>query len=117
VKWRERDLIIKGNTSYERTKTGKLRQLSKKGDYTQYLKSAKNRRGILMLNGDLRRSIKIKLMGNQIAVYSDSPYAAIHNDGLPMKNGKPMPKRQFIGKSANLNTKLTKIINETLKSV
>jgi phage gpG-like protein len=74
-------------------------------------------RGILMLTGGLRRSIKSKVQGNQIAVYSDSPYAAIHNDGLLMKNGKPMPKRQFIGKSANLNTKLIKIINNTLKGI
>ncbi len=110
-RWQNRKTIVKNNTAYDAGKNGLVR-LTKKGNLYSPLKSASNRRGILMLSGDLRRSLKNTVVGNQVAVYSNLPYAKFHNEG-----GKKMPKRQFMGNSQQLNNKLLKIINEELKSI
>lgn len=38
-------------------------------------------RRILVKSGNLRRSLKMNVNGNQVAIYSDLPYAQIHNEG------------------------------------
>jgi len=84
-------------------------RLSKKGTSTR-LRSA-----ILVQSGTLRRAVNNSLVSQtfekiEFAV-KDVPYAAIHNDGLPMKNGKPMPKRRYMGQTKEL----TKIQLTTVK--
>jgi len=44
-------------------------------------------------------------------------YAVRHNEGITDKLGRPMPKREFIGDSANLNTKVLKRIVVDLDEV
>jgi phage gpG-like protein len=73
------------------------------------------RRAILVKSGDLRRSIKRERVNKfrlQVLISSDLPYARRHNEGL-----KNMPKRQFIGNSRILNTKLKFILNKRLEAV
>lgn len=74
-------------------------------------------RGILILTGDLRRSLKAKISNNNIYLESIVPYAKIHNEGKTMKNGQKMPKRQFIGKSEKLNKKITQLIQQELNKL
>jgi phage gpG-like protein len=56
-------------------------------------------RAILVQTGALRRatsnSIRSKTFG-LIRLVVDLPYAAVHNYGLPTKNGQPMPARPFM---------------------
>lgn len=62
-------------------------------------------RAILVKSGALRRAVNASLKSatfDSIKFVVDSPYAQIHNDGLPMKNGKRMPQRKSVGDSASL---------------
>ena len=62
--------------------------------------------------GDLGRSIKMKPAPGKVTIYSDVPYAAVHNEGLRAGRGKgfTMPRRQFMGESRELTQKITKLI-------
>lgn len=81
-------------------------------------------RAILVKTGDLRRSI-IRHNANRsaltIRITSDLPYSRIHNEGLIGKAwGKhsfKMPKRQFMGKSYNLNEKVKEVMIKRLNKV
>ncbi len=62
-------------------------------------------RSVLVKSGALRRAVNASLKSatfDSIKFGVDLPYAQIHNDGLPMKNGKRMPKRKYMGDSASL---------------
>ena len=62
-------------------------------------------RAVLVKSGALRRAVNASLKSatfDSIKFGVDLPYAQIHNDGLPMKNGKRMPKRKYMGDSASL---------------
>ena len=62
-------------------------------------------RAILVKSGALRRAVNASLKSatfDSIKFVVDSPYAKVHNDGLPMRNGKPMQQRQSVGDSASL---------------
>lgn len=80
-------------------------------------KKRPSKRGILRLTGELRNSLKYQIKGNEITVFSRKEYANIHNEGLPMKNGKRMPKRQFVGNSDALNKKIKKLIERQLNDI
>lgn len=45
-------------------------------------KRKKKSRAILVQSGQLRRSIRYKVSGNTITVFTDVPYAQVHNEGL-----------------------------------
>jgi len=45
-------------------------------------KKKKKSRAILIQSGQLRRSIRYKVSGNTINVFTDVPYAQVHNEGL-----------------------------------
>lgn len=47
---------------------------------------------ILVASGDLRRSIRSEIRESSIVFYSDSPYAAIHNEGGEIKVTERMKK-------------------------
>jgi len=80
-------------------------------------------RGILIGKGGagrLSRSIRSKRFGSLSAkIYTDVPYARIHNDGLMGKAwGKhsfKMPKRQFIGYSGKLNRQIIAFLDKNIK--
>lgn len=79
-------------------------------------------RAILVKSGALRRAVNASLKSatfDSIKFVVDSPYAQIHNDGLPMKNGKRMPQRKSVGDSASLRKiqkeKIQKSIDKIFK--
>lgn len=55
----------------------------------------------------------------QVTIHNKTPYAAVHNEGLKAGRGKgfTMPKRQFIGKSAELDKKAITIIENELRAI
>lgn len=76
---------------------------------TVEVRSVKAGRAILVKSGALRRSIRVRPAGLFKAyIYSNLPYAQVHNDGLRSGRGKGfiMPKRQFLGDSSVLNRKI-----------
>jgi phage gpG-like protein len=78
-----------------------------------YKKNMKRRtRPILVGKGSLRRAVNSSIKSitpNRVRFQVDLPYAAIHNEGLRMKQGGMMPKRQYMGES-----KQTDKINQTI---
>lgn len=74
-------------------------------------------RAILVKSGNLRRSIRVLASSiNEVTIGSDLPYAQIHNEGGRMRRGM-MPRRQFIGESYQLNRRLMRILDRTIKKV
>lgn len=71
----------------------------------------KKKRGILILHGHLRDSIRV-IMANfkKIVIGSNLPYSARHNEGLA-----GMPQREFIGHSKKLEQKIERKIGGRLK--
>ncbi|MDD2965441.1 MAG: phage virion morphogenesis protein [Bacteroidales bacterium] len=68
--------------------------------------------------GDLGRSIEHIPGNSQVEVFSDIPYAAAHNEGTTTagrNHSVTIPKRQFIGPSAELDAKIEKEIAATIK--
>ncbi len=74
----------------------------------------RKRRAILVETGRLRRSIRLKSATfNKIEVGSYGvPYATYHNTGQ-----KPQPRRQFIGKSAQLKAQIKREIRREVKNI
>lgn len=99
-KWQEVQRRIKGTKAYNYP--------AKKG-----LK--RRTRPILVGRGSLRRAVNSSLKSvtpNRVRFQVDLPYAAIHNQGLRMKNGGMMPKRQFMGLTKELDKTNKKIIEK-----
>lgn len=64
----------------------------------------------------LYRSINKRTSPGKVTIYSDVPYARVHNEGLRAGRGKgfTMPRRQFIGESRELTQKITKLIESEI---
>ncbi len=83
-------------------------------------RSRMGNRAILVKSGRLRRSIRSKRFGFlAVKIYTDVPYARIHNDGERSGRGRgfKMPKRQFIGYSGVLNRKIIAKMDVTIKRI
>lgn len=96
-------------------------------------------RAILIDTGALRRSVRvIRIQGQRIYIGSSMPYAAIHNEGgriqgtfsvrAHQRRGRAvrahqrtvnfyMPRRRFIGPSAELNRRLRRHINLSILKI
>lgn len=73
----------------------------------------RKRRGILVQSGKLRGSIKATIRATKIIIGTKGiPYAEVHNEGLGN-----MPKREFIGRSKNLEKKIIVRIRRELGTV
>lgn len=76
---------------------------------------------ILKDSGELQDSIDYEKKQGEAVIYSDKPYAAVHNEGQEAKIfGKKsftMPKRQFIGHSEELDGKVIDIIKEEIEKI
>jgi phage gpG-like protein len=106
-KWQEVQRRIKGTKAYEYPKKKGLKRRT---------------RPILVGKGSLRRAVNSSLKSvtpNRVRFQVDLPYAAIHNEGLRMRSGGLMPKRQYIGLTEALNKKnksiIQKYVNKTFK--
>ena len=89
---------------------------NKKGTYVN---GSDHSRAILVKSGRLRRSLRKSVSGMEITFASDLPYAQIHNEGGAVKtrNGKTffrMAKRQYMGESQTLNTKVGEMFTQRM---
>jgi phage gpG-like protein len=83
-------------------------------------KAAAATRPILTGSGELGQSINWdKGAGRKVVVRSDKVYARVHNEGLRAGRGKgfKMPKRQFVGKSAELTKKINDKVTKHLNTI
>lgn len=109
-------------------------------------KNKKQKRRLLVKTGRLRRSIKKKVTGTKILIYTATPYAKIHNEGgqikatakvrkhkRRIKKGRKrktvdvkahtrrmntkIPKRQFMGESKKITKQLEQEIEAALKRI
>jgi phage gpG-like protein len=102
AKWQE----VKRRTNPRNFKT--ITRGKNKGE--KRAKNANAGKPILFQTGELKDSIVYKRGGGRsVTISSDKVYAEVHNKGLRAGRGKGfrMPKRQFIGKSAELNKKIS----------
>lgn len=81
---------------------------------TNYSPAATKRRTLSGATGDLKESIRYRTEPGKAVIYSNLPYADTHNEGGPAsvfgRKSFKMPKRQFIGHSQALNTRIQAII-------
>lgn len=82
-------------------------------------RAAQNRKILTGETGDLGESINYKKQQRSLLFTSDKIYADVHNRGLKAGRGAGfiMPKRQFIGPSALLQTKITTKITTRINSI
>ena len=82
----------------------------KSNPITNYSPAATKRRTMSGKTGDLKDSIQYRLEPSKAIIFSDQPYAAIHNEGGKTsvfgRKTVTMPKRQFIGDSIKLNARI-----------
>jgi|GEM_PF-5554745 len=73
-------------------------------------------RAILVKTGHLMRSISLlEYSFDKIIIGTKGiPYAARHNKGITDSKGRPMPKREFVGKSKKLNEKIVSLIKKKI---
>ena len=108
------------------SKVSKINKAGKKGS-------------ILIVTGQMRRSISAYVRGNSLVFTSNLPYTALHNEGVTFavavrahsrtsKKGKPysvrshtrnmsMPQRQFIGEHARVQQALADIVTKNLQQM
>ena len=104
-------------------KGGGQTDASKNGWESRKQKERGLRRGILIKSGTLRRDVKQRMATFSMTIIATSSitikYADVHNSGLRSGRGKgfTMPKREFIGKSKELEKKHIDIINDELKTM
>jgi phage gpG-like protein len=109
--WKPAKRLLATKIPRRRSK-GKLVERKKKPASMRYktLLSAKNH---------LRDSIMYKAMRGGVRIYNNVEYANVHNAGLRSGRGKGfrMPKRQFMGKSAELDKLVQKTIEKELTKI
>lgn len=76
---------------------------------------------ILKDTNQLQDSIEYEAKQHKVIIYSELPYAAVHNYGQKAKIfGKKsfkMPKRQFIGSSRQLDKKIIKMLTSEIDKI
>ncbi len=79
-------------------------------------KNIKAHGSLMIVSARLRRGIKATVINNSVEFTSDTPYAAVHNEGLRAGRGKgfTMPKRQFIGDSPKVQEICKEIIEHNI---
>ena len=82
----------------------------------QARKNYKAKGSLMVVSARLRRGIKATVINNSVEFTSDTPYAAVHNEGLRAGRGKgfTMPKRQFIGDSPKVQEICKEIIEHNI---
>lgn len=76
---------------------------------------------LLNKSGALKNSIQVKEGSDYVTIYSDLPYADIHNDGGPARAfGKYdfiMPKRKFAGDSEKVERTLVQKLESAINNI
>jgi len=88
---------------------------------TNYSPAATTRKTMSGKTGDLKDSIQYRTEKGRAIIFSDQPYADIHNSGGQTKvfgrKTTTMPKRQFIGDSIKLKAKIKHEIKKDFKRI
>jgi phage gpG-like protein len=94
-------------------------RMTKTGWISKSQKAATRRKILTGETADLGRSIEYSAGTGKVSVSSDLIYAAVHNFGLKAGRGAgfQMPKRQFIGESEILNSKIKDIIEDRINKI
>ena len=113
-KWQERkteDRQGRDITRYRSSRRGKAGNLNK---YGSSIKDRAILTGFATGGNKLRNSFRyrVSIGSSQVTFYTYKEYAERHNEGLD-----GMPKRRFMGKSAYLNTQISKKINKELDKI
>lgn len=113
-KWQERkteDRQGRDITRYRTSRRGKAGNLNK---YGSSIKDRAILTGFATGGNKLRNSFRyrVSIGSSQVTFYTYKEYAERHNEGLD-----GMPKRRFMGKSAYLNTQISKKINKELDKI
>ncbi|MDR1155813.1 MAG: phage virion morphogenesis protein [Bacteroidales bacterium] len=77
-------------------------------------------RPILTESGDLKKSVHAEKKPPYVIIHADREYAQVHNEGgMSGRTGRQfvMKQRQFIGKSAALNERITSGITRRIKNL
>ncbi len=112
VKWEKRKTVDKNKKDITKYRTNRR---GKKGRLNRYGSKIKGRPVLtgFKTGGDkLRYSFRASKIKGGIQFHTDKEYAQVHNEGLD-----GMPKRQFIGKSANLDKKIKKKFDQQLDKI
>jgi len=97
-KWKEVKRRTQGTKAYKYPKTKGL---------------GRRTRAILVKSGNLRRSVRIMEQAKKYVILgSDLPYAGVHNVGT-----ETIPKRQFMGRSHVLESKMQKLITQRVNKM
>jgi hypothetical protein len=113
-KWQDRKTEDQQGRDLTRYRTNRRGRAGNLNRYGSNIKDRALLTGFATGGNKLRNSFKyrISLGSNQVSFYTYKGYAERHNEGL-----KGMPKRQFMGKSAYLNTQISKKINKELDKI
>jgi phage gpG-like protein len=102
----------------EATKPYKAR---KANPITNYSPAAAKRKTLSGLTGDLHQSIQYRTQTGKAIIFSNLPYANVHNEGGQAKvfgrKAFKMPKRQFIGHSQRLIDNLTNMMIKDINKI
>lgn len=107
-------------SSHPKRKNAKGKYIPRKTNpTTNYSPNATKKKILSSKKSELENSIQYKITGNIVKVFSDKKYAKVHNEGKTIsvfgKKTVKLPKRQFIGKSKELEEIIIKKINKKLK--
>lgn len=88
---------------------------------TNYSPAATKRKILSGSTGDLKESLEYQIQPGRVIVSSNLPYAEIQNEGgtaqIFGKKTFKMPKRQFMGKSQQLDKTIERLLDEDLKRI
>lgn len=111
-KWQARKTLNKKGKDITKYRTNRV---GRSGSLNQY---GRRNQGRALLTGHktggnkLRNSFRASATPNEVKFTTDKVYAEAHNDG-----NKVLPKRQFIGKSAYLESKIKAKITKELNKI
>lgn len=132
------DMKVRLSEEFDRNFTRKAFFSNKWKPRKQYRSKRPMRGSLLLVSGRLRRSIKATVTSKGLEFRSDTPYAAMHNEGFNgsvtikahsrrvAKTGKyyrvrsytksmTMPERRFIGDAPNVREMIKEIISYNMK--
>lgn len=93
----------------------------KRNPITNYSPAATTRRTMIGDASDLIESIEYEVKGNKVRIFSDKPYARVHNEGGKIrvfgKRTVKLPKRQFLGPSKKLKRNIEREIANDVNKI
>ncbi len=111
----------KPNNHPSRNGTKKPYKARKESPVTNYSPAATKRKTLIGASGDLSNSIEYRIAPRKAFIFSNLPYARVHNEGGTVRvfgrKTVKLPKRQFIGDSKVLDTKIKKALSKDIERI